>query len=108
MRAAHARTADVKGEVGDVVGLVGQQDGGVAVLQRPVDRRAAEVQLRPRARPGQHRRRGRLRRGRRRPLPFPLPLLLLLLRFVLHARPQHLLDRVTIIARHLDWTSAVD
>jgi hypothetical protein len=27
---------------------------------------------------------------------------------VLHARPQHLLDRVTIIARHLDWTSAVD
>ena len=31
MRAAHARTADIKGEVGDVVGLVGQQDG-VAVL----------------------------------------------------------------------------
>jgi hypothetical protein len=103
MRVAHARTADVKGEVGDVVGLVGQQDGGVAVLQRPVDRRAAEVQLRPRARPGQHRRRGRLRRGRRLPLP--------LLRLVLHARssfPQLLLDRVAIIGRHLDWTSAVD
>lgn len=104
MRAAHARTADIKGEVGDVVGLVGQQDGGVAVLQRPVDRRAAEVQLRPRARPGQHRRRGRLRRGRRRPLR-------LLLRLVLHAHsslPQLLLDRVAIIGRHLDWTSAVD
>jgi len=104
MRAAHARTADIKGEVGDVVGLVGQQDGGVAVLQRPVDSRAAEVQLRPRARPGQHRRRGRLRRGRRRPLR-------LLLRLVLHAHsslPQLLLDRVAIIGRHLDWTSAVD
>jgi len=52
----YKRSADVKGEVGDVVGLVGKQDGRVAVLQRPVDRGAAEVQLRPRARPGQHRR----------------------------------------------------
>lgn len=97
MRVAHARTTDVKGEVGDVVGLVGQQDRGVAILQRPVDRRAAEVQLRPRARPGQHRRRGRLRRGRRRPLP------LLLLRLALHACssfPQLLLDWVAIIGRH--------
>ena len=90
--------------MGDVVGLVGKQDGRVAVLQRPVDRGAAEVQLRPRARPGQHRRRGRLRRGRRRLLPHLLP------RFVLHARPsfpQLIRDWVTIIGRHLDWTSAV-
>jgi hypothetical protein len=91
--------------VRDVVGLVGQKDGRVTVLQRPVDRRAAEVQLRPRARPGQHRRRGRLRRGRRRLLPH-----LLLLSLVPHARPsfpQLILDRVAIIGRHLDWTSAL-
>uniref|UniRef100_A0A0A9ED61 Uncharacterized protein n=1 Tax=Arundo donax TaxID=35708 RepID=A0A0A9ED61_ARUDO len=45
-----------------------------------MDRRSAEVQLRPRARPGQHRRRrGCLRRRRRRPLP-------LFLRLALHAR----------------------
>jgi hypothetical protein len=68
-------TTDVEGEVGDVVGLVREKDGGVSVLQRAMNRRAAQVQLRPRARPVQHRRRDVLRRRGSR-----------LLRFVLHAR----------------------
>jgi hypothetical protein len=91
-------TTDVEGEVGDVVGLVREKDGGVSVLQRAMNRRAAQVQLRPRARPVQHRRRDVLRRRGSR-----------LLRFVLHARstsfPQLLLvlDRITaIIGRHLE------
>lgn len=97
--ATNVRTTDVEGEVGDVVGLVRQQDGRVAVLQVAVDRRAAEVQLRPRARSGQHRR-GRLRR--RRTTTTTLPLSRLPHRLVLHApSPSLVQDRVAIIVgRH--------
>lgn len=48
--------------MGDVIGLVGQQDGRIAVLEGAVDGGAAEVELRARA--GAVHRRGS--RGRRR------------------------------------------
>lgn len=60
--------------MGDVVGLVGQQDGGVAVLEGAVDGGAAEVELRARA--GAVHGGGGRRRGRRR-LPLGLRRLLL-------------------------------
>lgn len=87
--------------MGDVVGLVGEEDGGVAVLEGAVDRGAAEVELRARAGPVQH------GGGRRRRLPLPLRL-----RLGLHAASFLQRDGVlaAIIGRHsrpADWIRGI-